>query len=292
MPNGARHWCFTLNNYVDEDVTRIRELGGSNAAEFVVFGREVGESGTPHLQGYICFSRRTSLRCAREAVGTRAHLEIMRGTPSQAAAYCEKGGEAETYGELPGGRGHRSDIQSAYAAVKAGTTKRELLELFTVAYARAPRMLSEALLLHAPCRKWKTVVKVYYGETGTGKTRKAYEEAEAPYVHPGGVWFDGYDGEQDVIFDDFGGSEFKLTYLLKLLDRYPMRVPVKGGFVQWVPRNIWITSNYPVNEWYPHAKDEHKKALRRRIETVMRFRRMSSVMAVDDSEVEYVFPGV
>jgi hypothetical protein len=148
-------------------------------------------------------------------------------------------------------------------------------------------MLNEALTLYSGTRDWMPITKVYYGETGIGKTRRAFEEAlSSPYVHSGGMWFDGYDAHEDVVFDDFGGSEFKLTYLLKLLDRYPMRVPVKGGFVNWVPKRIWITSNYSPKDWYPNAKDEHCRALRRRLEKVVRFRRFGSLLSPggDDEE--------
>ena len=67
-----------------------------------------------------------------------------------------------------------------------------------------------------------------------------------------------------------------------------MRVPVKGGFVQWVPKRIWITSNYSPKEWYPNAKDEHVKALFRRLTRVVRFRRMASVYAPGDDEIEEI----
>lgn len=87
-------------------------------------------------------------------------------------------------------------------------------------------------------------------------------------------------------FDDFGGSEFKLTYLLKLMDRYPMRVPVKGSFVNWVPKKIYITSNYSPKEWFPNAKDEHVKALFRRFKKVVRFRRLNSVIDDPDDSSE------
>lgn len=111
-------------------------------------------------------------------------------------------------------------------------------------------------------------VIVYYGRTGAGKTRAVYDNLPNPesiYVHPGGSWFDGYDGQPIVLFDDFGGSEFKLQYFLKLLDRYPMQVPIKGGFVNFCPHEIYITSNLNPNDWYRNANAEHVRAMFRRI---------------------------
>jgi hypothetical protein len=115
---------------------------------------------------------------------------------------------------------------------------------------------------------------VYWGRTGAGKTRAVFDNVPSPediYVHPGGQWFDGYDGQPIVLFDDFGGSEFKLTYFLKLLDRYPMQVPIKGGFVSWIPKEVYITSNRNPLEWYPNAHGEHVNAMFRRFTNNVRF---------------------
>lgn len=276
--SAAKHWCFTLNNYTDEDVARVKTLGGERGeVDYLIFGRETGESGTPHLQGFVSFKRKKRLAQVKRAIGNRIHAEAAKGSPQQNKAYCEKQGDSTEFGECPRGRGSRNDLAVAVAAVKAGASRRLLIEEHVTAYSRAHRVLGEALLIYARTRDWAPIVRVYFGETGIGKTRRAFEETEsAPYMHSGGNWFDGYDEHSDVIFDDFGGSEFKLTYLLKLLDRYPMRVPVKGAFVNWVPRRIWITSNYSPKEWFPNAKDEHVKALLRRFTQVVHFRRLHS----------------
>lgn len=286
----ARHWCFTLNNYNDEEYAGLVALGGkADTIEYLVFGKEVGECGTPHLQGFVSFRTKTSFGGAKSLVGSRSHVERARGKPSQAAEYCKKEGDFVEFGEVPKGSGTRTDLSSVVARVKSGATKGEILEENPLLLARYPRFFSELFLTFGVSRNWETQVFVYYGETGIGKTKRAFEEALNPYMHSGGVWFDGYDGESDVIFDDFGGSEFKLTYLLKLLDRYPMRVPIKGSFVNWVPKRIWITSNYSPNSWFPNAKDEHVKALLRRLSKVVRFRRLINVLnPVADYEEEVI----
>lgn len=285
---GSKHWCFTLNNYTEDEVALYEAIGTEGKyTTYLVYGKEVGENGTPHLQCYAALQKRSSLREFKSIFGSRVHAEPKRGTPSQAAQYCKKDGDFSQFGSCPKGQGCRNDLSLALAAVKAGASRRLLLEEHPVAYSRAHRMLNDALLAFGESRSWMPVTHVYFGETGIGKTRRAFDEVlEAPYMHSGGCWFDGYDGHSDVIFDDFGGSEFKLTYLLKLLDRYPMRVPVKGSFVQWVPKRIWITSNYSPHDWFPNAKDEHKKALRRRFAKVVHFRRLSSVVNHGDSDID------
>lgn len=50
------HWCFTLNNWTDDDKDEILAVC-SNSSKKYVFQSEIGENGgTPHLQGYIEFN--------------------------------------------------------------------------------------------------------------------------------------------------------------------------------------------------------------------------------------------
>jgi len=102
----ARSYCFTLNNYVEADIARLRQVGSE--VSYLVFGREVGDSGTPHLQGYVVFNRRVAFSTAKRTIGDRAHLEVTRGSPVQASEYCKKDGQFEEFGTLPE-QGKRTD---------------------------------------------------------------------------------------------------------------------------------------------------------------------------------------
>lgn len=109
MPQQGKRWCFTLNNYVAADETRLRDLAGR--CEYLVYGREVGESGTPHLQGFIVFNTNHRFTAAKAALGDRYHLELARGTSGQASLYCKKENDFEEFGQLPtgGGKTNRFD---------------------------------------------------------------------------------------------------------------------------------------------------------------------------------------
>lgn len=269
MPGGAKHWVFTLNNYSDIEVTALREL----ECVYIIFGFEVApDTETPHLQGYVSFDSRKSLAQVKDRI-PRAHLEISRGTPKQASEYCKKSGTFEERGQLPKGSGHRSDLVSLYGAIRDGVGEQQIEEEYSTQFIRYQRSIQSLLRKYSEGRTEPPFVKVYWGLTGTGKTRTVYEShsLEEIYSHPGGCWFDGYHEQSVALFDDFGGSEFKLTYLLKLLDRYPMKVPIKGSFVNWKPTTIYITSNLDPKEWYRNAHPEHVNALFRRFTEIKYF---------------------
>lgn len=108
MPNGAKRWCFTLNNPSTEENQLLSRYYQDNHVEYLVYGRETGESGTTHWQGYTIFHERKTLAHVRRTL-PRAHWEISRGTPKQASDYCKKEGNYEEHGTLPSTQGKRND---------------------------------------------------------------------------------------------------------------------------------------------------------------------------------------
>jgi len=98
----TRHWCFTLNNWTSDEDDALRQLG-EDSITYLVYGYEVGDNGTKHLQGYVVFAERCRLQTAKQRVSPRAHLEAKRGTPLQAADYCKKDGVYVEFGRLPPG---------------------------------------------------------------------------------------------------------------------------------------------------------------------------------------------
>lgn len=99
----VQRWCFTINNYSDDDCARLRDL--ALRSKYLVFGREVGENGTPHLQGFIIFRTPTRFNTAKRSIGDNSHIEQALGTTKQASEYCKKEDDYEEYGELPNPKG-------------------------------------------------------------------------------------------------------------------------------------------------------------------------------------------
>ena len=81
----SRAWCYTINNYTEEDVASVRALD----AVYNIFGYEVGEQGTPHLQGYVYFKTNLT-RSALSKKIPRASLLVAKGSVAQNFVYCSK----------------------------------------------------------------------------------------------------------------------------------------------------------------------------------------------------------
>lgn len=266
----GRYWCFTLNNYTEDEVIAIQDIveeRSKYAVTYIVVGVEVGKEGTEHLQGFVAFDKKVTQSKVKKIIGRRAHLERAQGTPVQAAEYCKKDGKFVESGVCPKGKGARSDLIEIAEKVKSGVGLRKIAEEHPASFMRYSTGIARLVSYSVVQRKQPPTIWVFWGKTGTGKTRRVHEfvDPQQLWIHPGDRWFDGYDKHPAVLFDDFCGSWFKLTYLLKLIDRYPMQVPIKGAYTWWAPMTIYFTANHHPKEWYTSASEEHQAALMRRI---------------------------
>jgi Putative viral replication protein len=122
-------WVFTLNNYNDIQLESLRLLG--ETVKYLVFGREVAPStGTPHLQGFIIFDCNHSLTKVKSLFPTgNPHLDVAKGTSTQAATYCKKDHDFEEFGSLPNERGKTNRYDDFRDFILASETKPSLADV-------------------------------------------------------------------------------------------------------------------------------------------------------------------
>jgi len=143
-------------------------------------------------------------------------------------------------------------------------------------FCRTLRGTDRIRLATRPVLDGSRQIILYVGPTRTGKTRAAYEMFpdlyETPISGKGDIWFDGYQGEETVLFDEFRGA-LPLDALLKILDpHYVRKVPIKGSFTWFNPKRIIVTSNFHPKTWYDYTnREEHQLALRSRFNEVHLF---------------------
>lgn len=260
-----RNFVFTLNNYNMEDVNSILT---SELFAYVIIGKEVGEKGTPHLQGYAELKKQTAFNTIKE-IWNGMHIEPRRGSQLQAIDYCKKDKDFLEAGVMKK-QGSRSDIHSIKEIVFSGGS---IMDIVDESNSYQALRAGQLLLSFRPFPKkdYPKLVHWFHGSTGTGKTRQAIELSGDNYWISGEnlKWFDGYIGQENVIIDDFRKDFCTFHYLLRLLDRYPLRVPIKGGFVEWHPLNIYITSCFEPSLVYNTREDVGQ--LLRRIDVIKEF---------------------
>ncbi len=280
-----RHWCFTLNNPTEYYATSVIFSEQVVAAcghrfRYLVFQEETGESGTPHYQGYLELNGTTRLTWLKKNVSAEAHWEHRKGTREQARDYCMKD-EGRTNGPWvegdfnKGGQGKRNDLTGVINLAKTGASAEDIAQSFPILWIKFNKGIRSYMDIIAPARTEPPTIILCYGPTGTGKTKWAYDTHTKLFRKPcGNKWFDGYSGGNVILLDDFFGaaSKMSLPYLLQLLDRYPIRVEVKGGSCMVLATTIVITSNYHPRKWYTwDDREESYRALARRIHTIYYF---------------------
>lgn len=265
----SRSWCFTLNN------------PGSDSIDWpaqVVYAKWQKECvSTPHLQGYVEFDCVKRLPGLKKILPT-AHWEPRRGSQSEAIAYVSKE-ESRIAGPWEHGtfsaaaQGARSDLKRCMDAAAGGSSTLELMEMCPAVMARYASFVHSYKKAKVQGRvRTDLVVKVYFGPTGTGKSRRAFEEYPCAYRKSAGTkWFDGYVGQSAVIWDDFESTGLDYRWFLTLLDIYPVAVEVKGSMVDFEPNVIVVTTNVHPKYWFPEYSESDRAPLLRRITEIVDF---------------------
>lgn len=295
-----RSWCWTLNNPVEEpEEICYAYHQGDLGIKYLIFQREQGDQHTEHFQGYVEFITLKSLAQVRGWLPL-AHWEIRRGSRLQARDYCRKE-ESRIEGPWEVGtfmqQGERTDLVQFIADVREGLQTSELIDRHPGVMCRYPRFVGTIRTAQVRQRRLDLRVELHYGDTGLGKTRSAYDRYPELYAIPitnGQMWFDGYDGQEVVLMDDFAGaaSKMELVKFLRLIDIYPVLVPVKGSHVYFEPMTIIVTTNlHPRNWWNWENRETQYRALARRIHQIFYYVADGIHITESDEDKQAFFDG-
>lgn len=283
--NPVANYCFTYNNYT-EDGEKALQSWATEFTKYTIYGHEIAPTtGTPHLQGFFSLKKKariTTLQKKFRELNIGIALIVSRGSASENFAYCTKVDPNGYWccGDIRiCGQGSRSDRVEIAEHIKEGKSLQEVYELHRDSFIQYHSGIKAALFIEekriAPKLRDDLCVTVLWGDAGTGKTHTAYKICTALGFEPffvnspqgGLVWFDGYDREECMIIDDFKGW-IKPHDLFRIMDKYPYRLPYKGGYRYAFYRHLFITSNYHPRDWYNHDVVFERQALFRRIKNL------------------------
>jgi len=245
----ARTYVYTLNNYTAEEEQAYQAI----PCKYHLYGREVGESGTPHLQGLIQFPSPRSFTSVTKAL-TRAHVEVCKDLAAS-LVYCKKDGDFWQEGILP--KNGAPSIQDRAARNKrlleedldllVSTGELSANQVPVIKKARIIMAQEKCVAFTAPDTRgiW------LWGPPGTGKSHQARLDFPDIYVKAQNKWFDGYIGQKTIVLDDFDKQGVCLGHYLKIwTDKWSCNGEIKGSTVALQHEQFVVTSNYhPDDLW-------------------------------------------
>lgn len=246
----SRNWVFTLNNYTQDEEKHIQE---ELQCRYVVYGREVGEQQTPHLQGFVAYQHPQRLASVKQSISSRAHVEPAK-TLEEAIAYCKKDGDFYERGDPPmsqkrKGEAGKEVYEEAFQLAKQGRfeeIQEPLRTRFWGTYLRVAARYQQS-----PESQAELDFHWFYGPSGTGKSRSAREENPGAFLKLPNKWWDGYVDQECVIIDEWAPSHHVLAdHLKRWADHHAFAAEVKGGTITIRPKKIIITSNYTMEECF------------------------------------------
>lgn len=256
MSDISKTWCFTLNNWTEKDEQQLKDL----EKNYIIIGREVGKMGTPHLQGHVIF-KRAYRRTQLEKINPRIHWE--KAKVEDAMNYCTK--DQEYYIEDNRAQGKRNDLKEI-CNLPIQTIVKEHPDYFV----RYHTGLEKLNLYRQQARTHKPEVTWIWGPTGVGKTRYVVDKEVDLWISGKSLkWWLGYENQTATLFDDFRADFCTFHELLRILDRYPYMVEVKGGQRQLNSVRMYITSCYHPEMVYTTREDIQQ--LIRRIDKIVNF---------------------
>lgn len=255
----ARYWIGTIPKSSGWTVPSSLP----DACNWIRGQEELGEGGFEHFQVFVGFRRDVRLRTVRDMFP--GHWEPSRSKAAEDYVWKEATRIPESQFEL-GSKPFKRNSATDWDAVRSAAVSGKLEDIPSDVYVRHYSALRRICADHArPVAQVRTCY-VFWGKTGSGKSKRAWEEAglEAYSKDPLTKWWCGYRGEGNVVIDEFRGV-LSVAHLLRWLDRYPVRVEGKGTTYPLLAVNFWITSNLDPRSWYPEVDDETRDALLRRL---------------------------
>lgn len=293
----CRKWNITINNPLDYGFNHQKIKDCIDSLKSVKYWAMCDEMGSTLHTHIIIYRTSPLLFQTLKKLFPPAHIEKMMGTVVENREYLMKDGKwkgtdkeetklvntFEEFGTVPEERqGQRNDLTALYDMIKEGKSNYEILE-------DNPNYMMQLEKVER-CREilryeqFKNIVRemhveYWFGDPGSGKTSgvyKLYGGYDKVYrVTDNRNPWDGYKGQDVILFDDFRACDFDINILLKWIDIYPLELPCRYNNKQACFTHIYFTSNISFDQLYRTVQTEDSStwnAFCRRFNVIKEFR--------------------
>lgn len=295
----SRKWAVVINNPLEagHDHDRICEILMRFFPDYFCIADEIATTGTFHTHIFIYSHSPIRFSTLKGRFPT-AHIEKAYGSAKDNRDYILKTGRWENdakaktsvegsfyeYGTLPKEKDENSPKMSKLLdSIRDGKRTTEIIDnspefAFRI---RDIDILRQTLLSEKYTVENRNLTVIYiFGASGTGKTSGIYKRHKATeicritnYRSGKGISFDGYFGQEVLVFEEFN-SQIPIEDMLNYLDIYPLYLPARYNDKIACYTTVYITSNLPLNEQYKDAqiyRPETWKAFLRRIHKIIEY---------------------
>ena len=278
----ARGFCFTINNFTEEDKNRVTGLINSPQVKYGIAETEhTGEGeGTPHIQGFVYFQNKSTRKHVFDILQGRAHVEAAKGNPRQNYNYCSKEGTVFVERKMKQTEGQGGGFLEMYNDMKTLSPEefeRKYPQFWVMHRDKVMRVMIDSAMTKVKDFGGDLTSKNIWiwGKPGLGKSRWAALQGDYSEIFKKNFnkWWDGYSllTTKVVIIEDYpcvpAGNT--LVQHLKIWgDRYPFEAECKGSHLMVEPGRFFliITSNYPIERCFENQEDI--EAVKRRFNEV------------------------
>ena len=308
----SRKWLLTFNNPekygFDHDNIKAALSTVKNLTYWCMCD-EVGEEGTYHTHLFLFRDNPMRFSMVKNKFPS-AHIDYCRGSTQENRDYVRKEGKhkdtdkAETnlantfeeFGECPiEEQGKRNDLNALYGMIKDGMSNYDILESnpnYMLQLDKIERCRQTIREQQFKNTFRELEVEYWYGDPGVGKSstimkKYGYENVYrvTGYKYP----FDGYHGQDVVVFEDFHDS-LRIHDMLGYLDGYPLELPCRYHNKVACYTKVYITSNVSFDEQYREIFRNYPKtfeAFKRRISCIKKFTKNGLVDYRNMEDYEY-----
>lgn len=286
----SRKYQLTINNpenlgFTHEKIKAI--LSGFPSLLYWCMCDEIGEQGTPHTHVYMAFQNAVMFSTIQQRF-YGSHIELANGSHLENRNYIRKEGKwaedeknktnkpesFEESGEMPPERSNKQSVSEMILnMIKDGASNAEIINEYPTAMSKIQYIeMARQTLLAEEFKDKRRDVKVHYiwGDSGVGKTSSIMDKygdsnvyRVTDYKHP----FDGYKGQNVIVFEEFHSS-IDLVLMLTLIDRYSVDLPCRYSNKVACYTEVYFVTNIPLEKQYLDAQYTDPKtweAFKRRI---------------------------